>query len=170
MQSFSVRPVVKAILELADLLGGLILIAVTVLNIVAVFMRYVMLDSLSWSEEIMRYGSVWLTFLAAAAASYHAEHLSLDLMRFKGSQTVQRLHEAALHLLASAFAAVVLWQGVLYCIKNGMQTAPTTGVHMLWIYGAVAVGGALMLIAELSKSWDALTGRLDAIDRKNPAL
>lgn len=170
MQSFGLRSVVKAIFELADLLGGLILIAVTVLNLVAVFMRYVMLDSLSWSEEIMRYGSVWLTFLAAAAASYHAEHLSLDLMRFRGSERVQRLHETALHLLASVFAATILWQGVRYCIKNGMQTAPTTGMPMLWIYGAIAVGGGLMLIAELSKSWDAFTGRLDAIDRKNLAL
>lgn len=165
-----VRPVVNGILELADLAGGLILIAVTAINLVAVFMRYVMLDSLSWSEEIMRYGSVWLTFLAAAAASYHAEHLSLDLMRFQGTPFFQRMHEAALHLLASLFAAVVLWQGVRYCLKNGMQTAPTTGVAMLWIYGAIAVGGALMLMAELSKAWDAATARDDLPDRKDPAL
>ena len=168
MPRLGVRQVVNAILNFADLAGGLILIAVTVLNLLAVFMRYVVNDSLSWSEEVMRYGSIWLTFLAAAAASHHAEHLSLDLMRFRGSPMVRRLHEAALHLLASVFAAVVLWQGVIYCLKNGMQTAPTTGVAMVWIYGAIAVGGGLMLMAELLKTWDALHVR-DEAGRGDPA-
>jgi len=170
MPRLGVRQVVRATLDFADLAGGLILIAITVLNIVAVFMRYVMLDSLSWSEEIMRYGSIWLTFLAAAAASHHAEHLSLDLMRFRGSPLVQRLHETVLHLLASVFAAVVLWQGVRYCIKNGMQTAPSTGIPMLWFYGAIAVGAALMLIAELAKTRESFCGRDEGIDREDPVI
>lgn len=169
MPKLGVRPVVNVLLELADMLGGLILIAVTVLNLAAVFMRYVMNDSLSWSEEVMRYACIWMTFLAAAAASHHAEHLSLDLMRFRGSQYVQRVHEASLHLLAAVFAASVLWQGIRYCIKNGMQTAPSTGVLMVWVYGAIAVGGALILIAELTKTWDAYTGRDDKIEHKDPA-
>lgn len=154
MPGSGLRRIVSAILEFADLAAGLILIAITVLNLVAVFMRYVMVDSISWSEEIMRYGSIWLTFLAAAAASHHAEHLSLDLMRFRGSPFVRRLHEASLHLLAALFAAVLLWQGLRYCLKNGMQTAPSTGLPMLWVYGAIVVGGALMLIAELAKAWE----------------
>lgn len=168
MPRLSVRQVVRVAMDLTDLAAGLILIAISVLNLVAVFMRYVMLDSLSWSEEIMRYGSIWLTFLAAAAASYHAEHLSLDLMRFRGSPFVQRLHETLLHLLAAVFAAVVLWQGVRYCIKNGMQTAPSTGMLMIWFYGAIAVGGALMLIGELTKIWDTLSGTDKVSDRMDP--
>ena len=167
MPGVGVRQVVRTALGLADLAGGLILMAITVLNLVAVFMRYVMLDSLSWSEEIMRYGSIWLTFLAAAAASYHAEHLSLDLMRFRGSPFVQRLHETVLHLLASIFSAVVLWQGLRYCIKNGMQTAPSTGIEMFWFYGAIAVGGALMLIAELTKTWEAFSAQDEGIEKKD---
>jgi TRAP-type C4-dicarboxylate transport system permease small subunit len=159
MSKLGVRPVIKAVLEAAELISALILIAITMLNIVAVFMRYVMLDSLSWSEEIMRYGSIWLTFLAAAAVSYRSEHLSLELFRFKGPPLVQRLHETLLHILASVFAAVVLWQGVRYCILNGMQTAPTTGIVMLWAYGAIAVGAALILLAEVLRTWESFYGR-----------
>ena len=158
MSKLGVRPAIRVVLEAAELISALILIGITLLNIVAVFMRYVMLDSLSWSEEIMRYGSIWLTFLAAAAVSYRSEHLSLDLFRFKGSPFVQRMHETLLHLLSSVFAAVVLWQGVRYCILNGMQTAPTTGVVMLWAYGAIAVGAALILLAELLRTWESFYG------------
>ena len=49
MPNLGVRPAVKFVLELADLISGLILIAITLINLAAVFMRYVMLDSLSWS-------------------------------------------------------------------------------------------------------------------------
>lgn len=158
MPRTGVRSAVTFFLELADLISGLILITITLINLAAVFMRYVMLDSLSWSEEVMRYGSIWLTFLAAAAVSHRSEHLSLDFFRHRGPPVLRRLHQAALHLLASVFAGVVLWQGIQYCIRNGMQTAPTTGVHMLWVYGAIVVGAGLLLLAELLRTWETLAG------------
>jgi TRAP-type C4-dicarboxylate transport system permease small subunit len=169
MPKLGVRPVVRSFLELADLISGLILITITLINLAAVFMRYVMLDSLSWSEEVMRYGSIWLTFLAAAAVSHRSEHLSLDFFRHRGSPFVQRMHQAALHLLASIFAAVVLWQGILYCMRNGMQTAATTGIYMIWVYGAIVVGAALLLLAELLRTWDTLAGVEDTAGHEDPA-
>ncbi len=169
MPKLGVRPVVKFVLELADLISGLILIAITIINLAAVFMRYVMLDSLSWSEEVMRYGSIWLTFLAAAAVSHRSEHLSLDFFRHRGPPAVQRLHQTSLHLLASVFAGVVLWQGIQYCLRNGTQTAATTGIEMLWVYGAIVVGAALMLLAELTRAWDTLAGADDPTQHGDPA-
>lgn len=154
MSFSSLRAAVRGLVDCADLLGGLVLIAVTVLNLAAVFMRYVMLDSISWSEEMMRYGAVWVTFLAAAGVSLRDEHLSLELFRHVGGPTCRKLHSALIHLLAAGFAGVVLYQGVIYCIKNGMQTSPTLGLPMVYAYGALAVGGALLLLAELVKTVD----------------
>lgn len=150
------RSGVRAVIGAADLAAGLLLIAITAVNLAAVFMRYVMLDSIPWSEEVMRYASIWLTFLGAAAASFRGEHLSLDLMRGFGGPLVRRVHDGLLHLIAAGFAAVVLWQGVVYCIRNGLQTAPTTGMPMLYAYGALAVGGGLLLLAELARLVDAV--------------
>jgi TRAP-type C4-dicarboxylate transport system permease small subunit len=169
MPKLGVRPAVRFFLELADLISGLILIAITIINLAAVFMRYVMLDSLSWSEEVMRYGSIWLTFLAAAAVSHRSEHLSLDFFRHRGPPVVQRLHQTGLHLLASVFAGAVLWQGIQYCLRNGTQTAATTGIQMLWVYGAIVVGAALMLLAELLRAWDTLAGANDPTEHGDPA-
>jgi TRAP-type C4-dicarboxylate transport system permease small subunit len=169
MPKLGMRPVVRFFLELADLISGLILIAITLINLAAVFMRYVMLDSLSWSEEVMRYGSIWLTFLAAAAVSHRSEHLSLDFFRHRGPPVVQRLHQTSLHLLAAVFAGAVLWQGIQYCLRNGTQTAATTGIQMIWIYGAIVVGGGLMLLAELLRAWDTFAGTDDPTEHGDPA-
>ena len=70
------------------------------------------------------------------------------------SETFQRFHRAFLHLLAAVFGAIVLWQGSIYVTLNGMQTAPTTGLAMAWIYSAIPVGGLLVVLVSLVKIYD----------------
>lgn len=152
-----VRAGMKGLFVFTDLVSATLLIAITVVNLAAVFMRYVMLDSIPWSEEIMRYGSIWVTFLAAAMVSFRDEHLSLELLRGIGSPLIQTIHTTLLHLLAALFGGIVLWQGTIYCLKNGMQTAPTTGMLMIYAYSAPAVGGGLIMLAELVRAWDTVS-------------
>lgn len=154
MNKRRVRAVFRMLFVCTDMLSATLLIAITLLNLVAVFMRYVMLDSIPWSEEAMRYGSIWLTFLAAAMVSFRDEHLSLEMFRGVGSPFVQKMHTLSLHLLSALFGAIVLWQGTIYCLKNGMQTAPSTGMRMVFAYSALAVGGGLIMLAELVRAWD----------------
>ena len=104
----------------------------------------------------MRYASIWLTFLAAGAVSWNHEHLSMDLFTRLGGETAQKIQRIATHLLAAFFAGIVVWQGVIYCMRNGWQTAPTTGFLMLYAYGSIVVGGLLLLLVELVKARDAL--------------
>lgn len=148
------RAGVRAAVMLADAASGLLLIAIVIVNLSAVFMRYVMLDSISWSEEGIRYIAVWMTFMGATAASWLDEHMDMNMFSEYGGPTFQRWHRAFLHSLTAIFAGFVLWQGAIYCRLNGMQTAPTTGLPMLYVYGALGVGGALLLIVSLIKIYD----------------
>ncbi len=152
------RNVVRAVVDAADVLAGTILVVIVVINVVAIFMRYVLLGSLPWSEEVMRYASIWVTFLAAAAASWRGEHMSLAMLAEVRNPTFQRCYRIALHLLMATFAAVLFWQGIVYTGRNGMQTAPTTGIQMVWAYGAIVVGAALLLLVEVFKIIEAVAG------------
>ena len=156
MNTRHLRAAFRALFLCADLLGATILIGITLLNLVAVFKRYVLLDSIAWSEEVMRYASIWLTFLAAAIVSFREEHLSLETFRGVGSPIFRKLHTLSLHLLSALFGGIVLWQGTIYCLKNGMQTAPSTGLPMVFAYSALAVGGGLIMLAELVRAWDTI--------------
>ncbi|MBL8698835.1 MAG: TRAP transporter small permease [Alphaproteobacteria bacterium] len=148
------RSGVRAIVRAADALSGALLMSIVVINLAAVFMRYVLLDSISWSEEGIRYLSVWMTFLGATAASWLDEHMDMNMLADHGGPMFQRCHRAILHALTAVFSGIVLWQGTIYCRLNGMQTAPTTGLPMLYVYGALAVGGALLLVVSLVKIYD----------------
>jgi TRAP-type C4-dicarboxylate transport system permease small subunit len=150
----TIREGVRRLVWFADAVCGALLVVIVALNLAAVFMRYVVFAPFSWSEEAIRYLAIWMTFMGAAAASWLDEHMDMNLLADRGGAVFQSWHRALLHTLTAIFAGFVLWQGVIYCWLNGRQTAPTTGLMMVWIYGSLAVGGALLLIVSLVKIHD----------------
>ena len=67
----SLRSLTHRIVVVADWIVGILLGLLVVINAWSVWQRYVMFDSISWSEESIRYLSVWMTFLGAATASWY---------------------------------------------------------------------------------------------------
>jgi TRAP-type C4-dicarboxylate transport system permease small subunit len=154
MRMRAVRAGVRGIVRAVDAAAGMLLVVIVGLNLAAVFMRYVVFSPFSWSEEAIRYLAVWMTFMGATAASWLDEHMDMNMFADFGGPTFQSWHRGLLHALTAVFSGFVLWQGTIYCWLNGRQTAPTSGVMMIWIYGALAVGGALLLIVSLVKIYD----------------
>jgi len=148
------REWIRLVVRAADHAAGWLLLSICLLNLAAVVMRYVFRDSISWSEEGIRYLAVWMTFLGSAAASWLDEHLDMNLFTGIAHARFQAWHQAGLQALTAAFGVVVCWQGVVYVKLNGMQTAPTTGLQMFWIYSAVWVGGLLLTLVALVKFVD----------------
>src|SRR5216110_372385 len=44
------------------------------------FTRYVLNDSLSWTEEIARYGLMWLVFIGGAVVTRRNRHIAVELL------------------------------------------------------------------------------------------
>jgi len=150
----TMREGIRRLIHAVDGLCGALLAAIVVLNLVAVFLRYVVFVPLSWSEEAIRYLSVWMTLIGSAAASWYDEHMDMNMFADMGGPAFRAWHRAILHTLTAVFAVFVTWQGTRYCMLNGTQTAPTSGLPMLYIYGALTIGGALMLVVSLVKIHD----------------
>ena len=136
-------------------IGWLLLISVA-LNVTQVFTRYVMNDPLFWTEEMVRYTTVWFTFVGAAAASLYGEHMDMNLFLEVRNRRFQALHQAALHLAVFVLAVLLVWHGTVYCMLNGKQTAPATGLPMLAVYASVVVGGVLLAVVSVHKFLRAL--------------
>jgi TRAP-type transport system small permease protein len=146
----------------ADHVIGWLLLASVVLNVLQVFTRYVMNDPLFWTEEMVRYTTVWLTFVGAAAASLYGDHMDMNLFLDVRSPRFQRLHQALLQSAVFFLSLLLVWHGTVYCMLNGMQTAPATGLPMLAVYGAVVVGGVLLAVVSAHKFFLALFPELAA--------
>lgn len=137
------------------IIGWLLLISV-VLNIAQVFTRYVLNDPISWTEEMVRYSTVWLTFVGAAAASLYGDHMDMNLFLDVKNRRFQAFHQAFLQLVIFGFCVLIIWQGAKFVMLNGMQTAPTTGMPMVYVYSAMAIGGVMLAIVTVFKFFAAL--------------
>jgi TRAP-type C4-dicarboxylate transport system permease small subunit len=135
----------------ADHIVGWLLLATVALNVAQVFTRYVLNDPLFWTEEAIRYSTIWLTFVGMAAASQYGDHMDMNLMLGVENPRFQTWHQALLQLLTIVFGVIVVWQGTRYCILNGMQTSPAAGIRMIWIYSATVIGGVLLLFISVHK-------------------
>jgi TRAP-type C4-dicarboxylate transport system permease small subunit len=141
-------------------IGWLLLVSV-VLNVLQVFTRYGLNDPLFWTEEMIRYTTVWLTFVGAAAASLYGDHMDMNLLLGVQSRRFQAWHQAFLHVVVLCFGVLITWQGTLFCLLNGRQTAPATGLPMLAVYGAIVVGGVMLAIVSVHKLATALAEKSD---------
>ncbi|MBU2960239.1 TRAP transporter small permease [Citreicella sp. C3M06] len=127
------------------LLAGLILV-MTVLISWQVFARYVMGDSLSFSEEVARFSMVWMTMLGAAYAYRYGSLISVDLLTSLSGPRVARVLRIVVAAASCLFAYVLLSEGLNITQRVAMQVAPSTRVSMAWLYGAMPAGAALMLL------------------------
>lgn len=144
--------------QLADHVIGWLLIISVLLNVAQVFTRYALNDPLFWTEEMVRYTTVWLTFVGAAAASLYGDHMDMNLFLEVKSARFQAWHQAFLQLIVLCFCVLIIWQGTKFCVLNGMQTAPATGLPMVYVYAATVVGSILLALVTIYKIAAALAG------------
>jgi TRAP-type C4-dicarboxylate transport system permease small subunit len=141
----------RCVAVFADHVVGWLLLTTVGLNVAQVFTRYGLNDPLFWTEEMIRYATVWLTFIGAAAASQYGDHMDMNMFTEVKSTRFQAVHQSLIQGLVLVFSIILIWQGTRYCILNGMQTAPATGMLMIWVYGATAIGGVMLFIISLHK-------------------
>ena len=147
------RPTVSTLVRLCERLSRLcediatgLLAIVVVVNGAQVFYRYGLGDPLGWTEEVMRYSVVWVTFLASATAVWRGEHMTIEMLTMFVSPRVRHAIDVLVLLCIAAFCLVLVWKGAPLAWRNAAQTSPSAEIPMIVPYGAVAVGGALMLL------------------------
>lgn len=137
---------VDAINWMIGWLMAALMAVMTVLISWQVFARYVMGDSLTFSEEVARFSTVWLTMLGAAYAYRQGSLIAVDLLvGLSGPRMAIALRVTAA-LATAVFALVLLRYGLAITERVMSQTAPSTRVSMGWLYAAMPAGALMILI------------------------
>jgi TRAP-type transport system small permease protein len=117
-----------------------------VIVFVQVIARYVMHDSLSWSEEIARYLLVWTIFLSAGYVLGQGAHIFLDVVFNAFPKKLQKIFRLISNLLLLAFSYVVTQYGIELVQVGMKQKSSAVGIPMSLVYLAIPVGGGLLLL------------------------
>lgn len=121
--------------------------------------RYVMHQSLSWSEEVGRYIFVWITFLGLAAAFKSGSHVALDLLS-KSLRGIPRRVIGLINSLLVIVLAVALLVGGTKLLQFGMhQQSPALKIPMYLVYTVEPISGAIFLYFAVRALWTSLTSK-----------
>jgi TRAP-type C4-dicarboxylate transport system permease small subunit len=140
------RLLVRHLNMLDDYLAEVILVTVTITTALAVVYRYLLNDSLTWSDELGRAALVWLTFLGSGAVLKRGGHFALELSLWL-PRRAQLARAVLVELIAAAFAFALLWYGIEFAFDvGGLSRASTLDVSYTWVYLALPVCGALYIV------------------------
>ncbi|MFS4437424.1 TRAP transporter small permease [Paracoccaceae bacterium GXU_MW_L88] len=112
-----------------------------------VFSRYALNAPSSVTEEMLRYGVIWMSLLGAAYATGQGSHLSVDFLRDFMSRKNQLRVDALIYSVFILFAgAVLIWGGFKGVSIASNQTSPVMQIPMSWVYLSLPVSGGLMIL------------------------
>ncbi|SKA69310.1 TRAP transporter small permease [Desulfobaculum bizertense] len=136
--------------RIAEKLGELLLLLCGVGMVcdisLQVFFRYVLNDSLFWSEELGRILLVWLTFFGASVAYKRGAHIGVDVLVSRFSAPVQRILRVFSHLVCLCFFAVILFYGTQFLGFLKFQSTTTLGISKQLPFLTVPVSAAFLLL------------------------
>jgi len=124
-------------------LGVAALLAAFVVMSIQIFLRYVLNDSLIWSEEAARYLLIAIAFLGCATGCRKACHIRIDVIDLVLPPRSRRTLSLAVDAIVLFYVAYVAWLAIEIIPILGRQ--PSTAMRMpMWIaYGVIALGFAL---------------------------
>jgi TRAP-type C4-dicarboxylate transport system permease small subunit len=111
-----------------------------------VVLRYLFRTGLEGLDEVPRYLFVWLVVLGAAAAMERGEHTFLAYFRDRFPPPWGALARALTIALAMLLFLSMIKVSVVLVPNANLQSSPGLGLPLGWVFAAVPVGAALILL------------------------
>ena len=142
--------------------SGLTLIGVMTLVILyQVFMRYVLDDPPTWSEELARFMMVWMTFLVAPIAYRRGMNVAIETVSRYLTGRIQASLGLVLNALILYFMIEYAGEGVGLAERGLKSKAFTIDVKLFWLYLVVPAGFCLLAMVSVENILRAVKGIVD---------
>ena len=114
--------------------------------LIAVFFRYVLGDSLPWSEEVARYLCVWVGFIGASVALNRRVHIGVEFFVDRLPPAVKRRIKLAAEFVILGLLLFITYFGIELVIFQIPQRSSALLISMAWPYASVPAGTLLMIV------------------------
>src|SRR6266480_506206 len=118
------------------------------------FTRYVLNDSLSWTEEIARYGLMSLAFIGGAVVTRKKAHIAVELVsNLMGPGPMRAALLALVDFITLGFLALLAYFSVTIFERMQSQRMTVFELPMSWVYAIVGLGCFMMLARQIQVVW-----------------
>ena len=126
----------------------LFLILMVIIVFMQVFVRSVLGFSFRWAEELARYLTIWMVFLAGCSALRRGQLVGIKFVVEKVPKKYKILTELINDSLILFFLIIMTSFGIKLVLFNvtRKQLSPALRIPMGWIYLAIPISGIIMII------------------------
>ena len=139
----------EAVDRVAEGLLAALMAVMCVLVFVGVTFRYVLLDPISWTEEVGRFCLVWVSFIGTYLAHRRSQHIAVTVLVDRLAPARQRHVRIVVSALLAVFMMMLMVQGTAYTTAFARYYSPILELPLGIVYAALPVAATLMLIAIL---------------------
>jgi TRAP-type C4-dicarboxylate transport system permease small subunit len=137
-------------------LGGLILAVMAGAVFLQVVLRYLGLTGIDGLEEVPRFLFVWLVMIGAASAMQRGQHTVLDYFINLLGPNARALVLVLTNAVAIALFVYLIKLSLVLVPNAQLQTSAGLGLPLGWVYVAVPIGSALIILPMLRNILDAV--------------
>ena len=128
--------------------------ALAIIVFLQFFTRYIMNDSLSWTEEIARYGLMSLAFIGGAVVTRKKAHIAVELVsNLMGPGPMRAALLALVDFVTLGFMALLAYFSVTIIERMHYQRMTVFELPMSIVYGIVGLGCFMMLARQIQVVW-----------------
>ena len=126
------------------------LVLIVLIGTAQIFFRFILKSSLIWSEELMRYMFVWLSFITASIAVREHKHISVDFVTSFIPAKINRIFYLISRIAILAYYYFMIPAGFALCAKTAANKSTILPITWNYVYAALPVGMILMAISLFS--------------------
>lgn len=146
---------------------GFLIMGVTGLLFVNVILRYIFSANLSWAEELIRFGIIWVTFIGSSICFQKGIHVGIDVL----IDALPGVKKAILRFIINIFSLILMgflikygFDLVIFSAERG-QIAPALKIKIFWVYLAIPVGALLSVLYILMDTYSLLRTKEPALKK-----
>ena len=118
------------------------------------FTRYVLNDSLAWTEEIARYGLMWVVFIGGAMVTRRNTHIAVELLsNVMKPGPLRAALLAAVDVIKLGFLGLLAYLSWTIIDRMGIQRMTVFDLPMSYVYWGICFGCVLMFIRQALNLW-----------------
>lgn len=131
--------------KVVSYVGLVFFVILIVACVMQVFFRFILNNSLSWTEELARYCFVWMHLLGASLLIEGHEHATVTVILDIFHGGIRKVIDVIIELIIFFDGVVMLYAGLSLAYTSRANLSTAMGIPMWCINSAVAVGGLLLM-------------------------